>query len=167
MSFASSVHSIPRTFESVFRCNHLEIGCIGSWVGSTSATVHPKRPRKKSVCWLTYVGLDSKEKFITGAIVMKNNSSECWASPCNFSDFKLTLEMAECVISPTLDSDLVDLLCSDCWKICIDQLGGYIPPVIIFGEGWFEGIDLLKNVDVWMNCCGNLPNVVVWMMAGG
>jgi len=27
---------------------------------------------------------------------MINNSSECWALPCNFSDFKLTLEMVEC-----------------------------------------------------------------------
>ena len=84
---------------------------------------------------MTYVGLDSKEKFITGAIVMKNNSSKCGVLPCNFSDFKLTLEMAECVISPTLVRDLVDLFDSVLKKICIDQLGGYIPPVIIFGEG--------------------------------
>ena len=38
--------------------------------------------------------------------VMKNNSSECGVLPCNFRDFKLTLEMAECVISPTLAKDL-------------------------------------------------------------
>ena len=28
---------------------------------------------------------------------MINNSSECWALPCNSSDFKLTLEIVECV----------------------------------------------------------------------
>ena len=121
MSFPSSVHSIPRTFESVFRCNHLKLVELG-WVDLRFRTSDTSCV--SGVCWLSLVVFYGKEKFITGANVMKNHSSECWAQPCNFRDFKLTLEMAECVISPTLDSDLVDLLCSDCWKICIDQLGG-------------------------------------------
>jgi hypothetical protein len=45
---------------------------------------------------------------------MINNSSECWALPCNSSDFKLTLEMVECVISLPLGKDLVDLFDSVC-----------------------------------------------------
>ena len=66
---------------------------------------------------------------------MIDNSSKCGVLPCNFSDLKLTLEMTTSAMLSTLVKDLVDLFDSVSKKICIDQLGGYIPPVIIFGEG--------------------------------
>ena len=67
----------------------------------------------------------------------------------------------------TLAKDLDDLLLESVQNFCINQLGGYFLTVIICDLVIFGYIDLLKNVDVWMNFCGNLPNVVVWMMAEG
>ena len=65
----------------------------------------------------------------------------------------------------TLAKDLDDLLLESVQNFCINQLGGYFLTVIICDLVIFGYIDLLKNVDAWMNFAVICQNVVVWMMA--
>ena len=96
---------------------------------------------------------------------MINNSSECWALPCNSSDFKLTLEMTTSAIVVNFGQGfgrlvvfrLLKNLHRSTWRI-LSSGDNFLVRVIAY-------IDLLKNVDAWMNFAVICQNVVVWMMA--